>query len=136
MDFLTLDLIKTHCRIECYSEDPDEQRRIDETIKECANLAEGIVYEHIGKDYSAIMKEYGEIPIKITQAALMATADMILKRNPKENYAFKMILKPYSAKDIKRIDRFEYDGENFHVVIEGGELTFTDKETGETIKRK
>ena len=37
---------------------------------------------------------------------------------------------------IKRIDRFEYDGENFHVVIEGGELTFTDKETGETIKRK
>jgi len=36
----------------------------------------------------------------------------------------------------KRIDRFEFDGENFHVVIEGGELTFTDKETGETIKRK
>ena len=36
----------------------------------------------------------------------------------------------------KSIDPFEYDGENFHVVIEGGELTFTDKETGETIKRK
>lgn len=100
MDFLTLDLVKKHCRIEGYSEDPDEQRRIDETIKECANLAEGIVYEHIGKDYSAIMKEYGEIPIKITQAALMATADMILKRDPKENYAFKMILKPYKKKEL------------------------------------
>ena len=98
MDFLTIDLVKTHCRIEDYSKDPDEQRKIDETIKKCANLAEGIVYEHIGKDYSAIMKEYGEIPIKITQAALMATADMILKRDPKENYAFKMILKPYRAK--------------------------------------
>ena len=36
----------------------------------------------------------------------------------------------------KSIDRFEFDGENFHVVIEGGELTFTDKETGETIKRR
>ena len=37
---------------------------------------------------------------------------------------------------IKRIDRFEYDGENFHVVIEGGKLTFTDKETGKVIERK
>ena len=36
---------------------------------------------------------------------------------------------------IKRIDRFEYDGENFHVVIEDGKLTFTDKETGETYVR-
>ena len=95
MDFLTIDLIKTHCRIECYSKDPKRQRTIDETIKKCANLAEGIVYKHIGKDYSAIMKEYGEIPITIMQAALMATADMILERDPKENYAFKMILKPY-----------------------------------------
>ncbi len=100
MDFLTLDLVKTHCRIEGYSEDPDEQRRIDETIKECANLAEGIVYEHIGKDYPAIMKEYGEIPTRIMQAALIATADMILERYPKENYAFKMILKPYKKKEL------------------------------------
>ena len=36
---------------------------------------------------------------------------------------------------IKRIDRFEYDGENFHVVIEDGKLTFKDKETGQTIER-
>ena len=97
MDSLTLDLIKTHCRIEGYSEDPDEQRRIDETIKECANLAEGIVYEHIGKDYSAIIKEYGEIPIRIMQAALLATSDMILERDPKENYVFEILLKPYKA---------------------------------------
>ena len=100
MDFLTIDLVKTHCRIEDNSEDPDEQRKIDETIKKCANLAEGIVYEYIGKDYSAIMKEYGEIPIRIMQAALMATADMILERDPKENYSFQMILKPYKKKEL------------------------------------
>ena len=35
----------------------------------------------------------------------------------------------------KCIDRFEYDGENFHVVIEDGKLTFTDKETGKTYVR-
>ena len=100
MDFLTIDLVKTHCRIEDYSEDPNEQRKIDKTIKKCANLAEGIVYKHIGKNYSAIMKEYGEIPVRIMMAALMATADMILERDPKENYAFKMILKPYKKKEL------------------------------------
>jgi hypothetical protein len=100
MDFLTIDLIKTHCRIEDYSKDPERQRKIDETIKKCANLAEGIVYEHIGKDYFAIMKKYGEIPISIKMAALMATSDMILERDPKENYAFKAILKPYKKNEL------------------------------------
>lgn len=33
------------------------------------------------------------------------------------------------------IDHFEYDGENFHVVIENGKLTFTDKETGKVYER-
>ena len=100
MDFLTIDLIKTHCRIEYYSKDPDKQRKIDETIKKCANLAEGIVYEHIGKDYFAIMKEYGEIPISILQAALIATSYMIFERYPEENDAFKMLLKPYKNKEL------------------------------------
>ena len=99
MDFLTLDLIKTHCRLECYSKDPERQRKIDDTIKKCANLAEGIVYEYIGKNYFAIMKEYGEIPITIMQAALMATADMILERDPKKNYTFKILLKPYKTNE-------------------------------------
>lgn len=102
MDFLTLDLIKTHCRLEDYSKDPDKQRKIDETIKKCANLAEGIVYEHIGKDYFAIMKEYGEIPISILQAALIATSDMIVDGRcyPEENFAFKALLKPYKKKEL------------------------------------
>ena len=105
MDFLTIDLIKTHCRIEYYSKDPDKQRKIDDTIKKCANLAEGIVYEHIGKDYFAIMKEYGEIPISILQAALIATSDLILVRYPEENCAFKMLLKPYKKKACERKEK-------------------------------
>lgn len=102
MDFLTIDLIKTQCRIEDYSKDPERQRKIDETIKKCANLAEGIVYEHIGKDYFAIMKEYGEIPISILQAALIATADMIINDRfySEENFAFKALLKPYKKKEL------------------------------------
>ena len=100
MDFLTIDLVKTQCRIEDYSKNPDRQRKIDDTIKKCANLAERIVYEHIGKGYSAIMKEYGEIPITIMQAALIATSDLIFERDPKENYTFKIILKPYKNKEL------------------------------------
>ena len=42
---------------------------------------------------------------------------------------------PIDLKKVKRIDRFEYDGDNFHVVIEGGKLTFTDKETGKIYER-
>ena len=96
MDFLTIDLVKTHCRIECYSKDPDKQRKIDETIKKCANLAEEMVYEHIGKGYFVIMKEYGEIPISILQAALIATADILLyDRHPRANFAFTALLRPY-----------------------------------------
>ena len=33
------------------------------------------------------------------------------------------------------IDHFEYDCTNFHVVIEGGKLTFTDKESGEVFEK-
>jgi len=95
MDFLTIDLVKKHCRIEDYSKDPDRQRKIDDTIKKCANLAEGIVYEHIGKDYFAIINEYSEIPVTIMQAALIATSDMIFERDPRENYIFNEIMKLY-----------------------------------------
>ena len=99
MDFLTIDLIKTHCRIKDYSKKPKKQREIDETIKKCANRAEEIVYEDLGKDYFAIMKEYGEIPICIMQAALIATADILLyDRHPRANYAFKALLKPFMKK--------------------------------------
>ena len=36
--------------------------------------------------------------IGLVAAALIAASDMILERDPKENYAFKAILKPYTNK--------------------------------------
>jgi octaprenyl-diphosphate synthase len=46
--------------------------------------------------YFDIIKEYGEVPISIMQAALIATAEVLIYgRAPTENYAFKAILKPY-----------------------------------------
>ncbi len=104
MDFLTIDFIKTQCRIEDYSKDPERQRKIDSTIKKCADIAEKFVYEHIGKDYQAIMKEYGEIPIAIKLSALIVIeelvkyADLTLERDPLETYPFKMMLKPYKKR--------------------------------------
>lgn len=96
MDFLTLDLIKTHCRIEDYSRDKGKQREIDNNIRKCAEEGEKYVYEYIGKNYFDIIKEYGEVPIIIMQAALIATADIILyDRAPTVNYAFKSLLRPY-----------------------------------------
>ena len=96
MDFLTIDMVKTHCRIEDYSRDKDKQREIDNNIRKCAGTGEEYVYEHIGKGLFDIIKEYGEMPIPIVQAALIATADILIYgREPNENYAFKAMLKPY-----------------------------------------
>ena len=99
MDFLTLDLIKTHCRIEDYSRDKGKQREIDNNIRKCAEKGEKYVYEDIGKNYFDIIKEYGEIPISIMQAALIATADILLyDRHPRANFAFTALLRPYKKK--------------------------------------
>lgn len=99
MNFLTLDLIKTNCRIEEYSKDPKRQRKIDETIRKCAEKGEKAVYDEIGKDYFDIIKEYGEVPVTITQAGLIATADIMLyDRAPAANYAFTAMLRPYKKK--------------------------------------
>ena len=100
MDIITIDMVKQHCRIDWYDPDPEKQRKIDETIKKCANLAEGMVYNHIGKGYFTIMKEYGEIPLAIRHAVLMAASDMILGRlSTEDNEAFKALLKPYKKKE-------------------------------------
>lgn len=78
---------------------PDRQAEIDKNIKKLANKSEQKVYARIGRNYSDIIKEYGEIPAPIKYAALIVTADMLLGRDPKDNYALKMILKPYKKKE-------------------------------------
>ncbi len=100
MDFLTIDLVKTHCRIDLYSEDPEEQRKIDETINKCAQEAEEFVYNYIGRDYADIIKIYGEIPTPIMHAALISTYELIRGvRSPDNDDALKAILKPYINKN-------------------------------------
>lgn len=100
MDFLTIEKVKLHCRIEAYSEDPEEQRKIDKTIRKSANLAEGMVYDYLGKDYFAIMKEYGQIPPVILHAALLLTSDMFMEKPiTPDNLALKILLKPYKKKE-------------------------------------
>lgn len=101
MDFLTIDQVKLHCRIEAYSKDPEEQCKIDKTIRKIANLAEGMVYDYIGKEYFAIMKEYGKIPPEILHAALLLTSDMFMEKpiSP-DDLVFKILLKPYKKKEL------------------------------------
>ena len=95
MDFLTLDLIKTHCRIEDYSKDPERQRKIDEAIRTQANKAEQEVYARIGRNYFDIIKEWGEVPLAIKQAALILTSKGLFDSPFDDGSAERMLLRPY-----------------------------------------
>lgn len=95
MDFLTIDMVKTHCRIEDYSKDPERQRKIDETIKTQANKAEQKVYEQIGRNYFDIIKEWGEVPLPIKQAALILTSKGLFDSPFDDGNVERMLLRPY-----------------------------------------
>ena len=95
MDFLTIDMVKTHCRIEGYSKDPERQRKIDETIKTQANKAEQKVYEQIGRNYFDIIKEWGEVPTSIKQAALILTSKGLFDSPFDDGNVERMLLRPY-----------------------------------------
>ena len=95
MDFLTLDLIKTHCRIEDYSKDPERQAEIDNNIKTQANKAEQEVYARIGRNYFDIIKEWGEVPLAIKQAALILTSKGLFDSPFDDGSAERMLLRPY-----------------------------------------
>jgi len=98
MDFLTLDLIKKHCRIEDYSKDPERQRKIDDNIKTQANKAEQKVYEYIGRNYFDIIKEWGKVPLEIKVAALILTSRGLIKCPYEDGNVIKMMLQPYKKK--------------------------------------
>lgn len=100
MDFLTIDMVKMHSRFELYDPDPERQAEIDRDIKEQANMAEQVVYLHIGRNYSDIIKEWGEVPPAIEQAALILTVKRLIK-SPYDDGPYndgnvvKMLLRPY-----------------------------------------
>ena len=95
MDFLTIDMVKMHCRIELYDPDPDRQAEIDNNIKTQANKAEQEVYERIGRNYFDIIKEWGEVPLAIKQVALILTYEGIMKSHGDHADTIKVLLKPY-----------------------------------------
>ena len=95
MDFLTIDMVKMHCRIELYDPDPDRQAEIDKNIKKQANKAEQEVYARIGRNYFDIIKEWGEVPPAIKQAALILTSRGVIDCPFEDGNVVKMLLQPY-----------------------------------------
>ena len=95
MDFLTIDMVKMHCRIELYDPDPDRQAEIDKNIKTQANKAEQEVYARIGRNYFDIIKEWGEVPLSIKQAALILTCRELIERPYEDGNVVKMLVQPY-----------------------------------------
>ena len=95
MDFLTIDMVKMHCRIEFYDPDPDRQAEIDNNIKTQANKAEQEVYARIGRNYFDIIKEWGEVPVSIKQAALILTSRALIEHPYEDGNVVKMLLQPY-----------------------------------------
>jgi hypothetical protein len=98
MDFLTIDMVKMHCRIEFYDPDPDRQAEIDDNIKTQANKAEQEVYTRIGRNYFDIIKEWGEVPVSIKQAALILTSRALIEHPYEDGNVVKMLLQPYKKK--------------------------------------
>jgi hypothetical protein len=95
MDFLTIDMVKMHCRIELYDPDPYIQAEIDKNIKTQANKAEQEVYARIGRNYFDIIKEWGEVPPAIKQAALILTSKGLFDSPFDDGNAERMLLQPY-----------------------------------------
>ena len=88
-------MVKMHCRIEFYDPDPDRQAEIDDNIKTQANKAEQKVYEQIGRNYFDIIKEWGEVPPAIKQAALILTYEGVMKTYGERADTIKILLRPY-----------------------------------------
>ena len=95
MDFLTIDMVKMHCRIELYDPNPDRQAEIDDNIKTQANKAEQEVYARIGRNYFDIIKEWGEVPLPIKQAALILTSKGLFDSPFDDGNVERMLLRPY-----------------------------------------
>ena len=98
MDFLTIDMVKMHCRIEFYDPDPDRQAEIDNNIKTQANKAEQEVYARIGRNYFDIIKEWGEVPPAIKSAAIILTSKGLFVRPFDDGNVERMLLRPYKKK--------------------------------------
>ena len=101
MDFLTIDMVKTHCHFESYDPNPERQAEIDDNIKMQANKAEQEVYEYIGRNYSDIIKVWKEVPLAIIDAALVRTYDGYMGMYQEHADIVRSLLRPYKKKAQK-----------------------------------
>lgn len=88
MDYLTIETVKEYLRL------VDPPPSIIKTIEAGITKSEKTVYKFLGKSYSDLKAEYGEIPKNVKAATLILTEDY-LRRVEHENCAVKSILEPY-----------------------------------------
>jgi len=94
MKFITLDDIKEQCRIDGSCE--------AKVLNLYGNAAEATLLNYIGMTYDEIVKEYGDVPTPIKQAALMLVDTSYQYRSPISPnsislvpYTFDLLVKPY-----------------------------------------
>ena len=91
MDYLTIDMAIEYLRL------VDPPSCIKNVIKKAINKAEQKVYAIIGRNYSDIIEQYGEIPKDIKETTLLLTEDII--RRDGVNYAVNLVLERYKKEE-------------------------------------
>lgn len=94
MKWLTVSLIKQHCRIDGDGEDT--------LLEMYGESAEQTVLDVIQRDYTDVMEHWGEVPKPIVHASLLLVSQSYERREPSSAqnlytvpYAFDMLVKPY-----------------------------------------
>lgn len=94
MKFLTLDWIKAHSRIDFDIE--------DELLTLYGASAEDTLLNLIGRSYTEVLEQYGEVPVPLMQCALMLVEASYTVRTPASAmtlyavpYSFDLLIKPY-----------------------------------------
>lgn len=94
MDFLSINFIKNHSRIDADCE--------DEVLALYGNAAEATLLNYLDRSYDEIIDTYGEMPAPLVQAALMLVDVSYQYRSPVSPnnlnivpYTFDILIKPY-----------------------------------------
>ena len=94
MKWLSIPLIKQHCRIDGNGE--------DDLLEMYGESAEQTVLDVIQRDYTDLMERWGEVPKPIVHASLLLVSQSYERREPSSAqniytvpYAFDMLVKPY-----------------------------------------
>ena len=94
MKYLTLEMIKSHSRIQFDCE--------DDLLQLYAESAEDTVLNMLNRSYDDLLSAYGEVPKPVIQATLMLVDNSYINRSPvspqqlyQVPYTIDVLLKPY-----------------------------------------